>query len=335
MDAISDILDSLKELTKAKGTIVQFNDPSYTPIPISPKNFHKIRESAGKKTAFIDGGNAEILKSPSFSLQLLRVCSVIFQDNKKVSSRIKECFVLTKAKDIEGKIFYETSFFQEAREKINFDSFDGTIRQGNHRISISSIAGVIRRLLELDLAAETIINLEKGDAIVLDGDLKASITGEKEYLNILLAKAKEKGVIVSALSKTSDLFTEAGSSLIPLIESLAPKKEAWFYFPLVDIDSDIHKADIYVTKLNRNAKHIFKCEVAQGSDANIFSSLANNSKESVFLGYPYGLIEADRLARVTNREKEYYQTILLHKLKGSIDSFLNISSAHSILDSIS
>ena len=60
---------------------------------------------------------------------------------------------------------------------------------------------------------------------------------------------------------------------------------------------------IYVVKLNENSKKCFRVE-GQINDE-VLSLLVENSKDPTFIGYPYGLIEADKFARVSNEEKDH------------------------------
>ena len=97
-----------------------------------------------------------------------------------------------------------------------------------------------------------------------------------------------------------------------------------------------HQADISFIKLNEKSKYIFRFEVykKQVHDATkMLNLLEENSKDPAFIGYPYGLIEADRFARVSNQERDYLRIILQTKLKDKWDS-LNILNAHDILDTI-
>jgi len=338
---IENIIISLNNSLTEKGEYVQFNDPSYKPIKISKENFHEIKDANEiRKIAFIDGGNTEILKAPNFSLQLIRIYYSIYKNNKKTSSKKQEFYILINALNQENNITYKTQFFGLNKNTINFDSFDETIRQGKHRISISSIGNVIRRFVELETTKDIINELDNNDIIIIDGDLKASITNEIDYLNELYKKGVEKNIIICALSKTSELFTEKGNALIPVLNEIAPDKE-WYYHPLVEINNKNHKVDMYIVKLNKNSKYIFKFEIFNEIKYNINEILAllkNNSKDPVFLGYPYGLIEADKLARISSKEKDYLKTIFLIKLgkdNEKIAQYLNTLNTHNILDSMS
>ncbi len=340
-EIITDIITSLNSSLKEKGEYVQFNDPSYRPIKISKEHFHEIGDRADNaKIAFIDGGNTEILKAPNFSVQLIRIYHTIYKENRRISSKKQEFYILISAINQKDNIVYRTKFFGLNKEELDFSSFDQTLRQGNHRISISKIGNAIRRFLELETAKGLTEELEKQDIIMIDGDLKSSITNERGYLDRLYEAAAKKDIVIAAISKTSELFTENGNVLIPVLEELAPENE-WYYHPLVEINNQAHKVDLHIVKLNKNSRYIFKLEIFKGTNQatdKILSVLMENSRDPVFLGYPYGLIEADQFARVSNREKDYLKTVFMTKLgkdNMKIAQYLNTSNTHNILDSIS
>jgi len=356
---IEEILNTLNKNIEEKGEYIQFNDPSYKPIKISKDNFHEIKDTnETTKIAFIDGGNTEILKAPNFSLQLIRIYYTIYQNNKllnsknskglekpkvfqkRINSKKQEFYILINAINQENNIIYKTKFFGLEKEEIDFNSFDESLRQGNHRISISQIGNAIRRFLELETAKNITEELQNKDIILIDGDLKASITDETEYLDQLYQKAIKKNITIAAISKTSELFTEKGNAIIPVLNEIAPNNE-WYYHPLVEINNPAHKADLLITKLHKSSRYVFKLEIFKetNKDTNqILSTIKNNSKDPVFLGYPYGLIEADQFARVTNNEKDYIKTMFLTKVgkdNKKIAHYLNTLNTHNILDSIS
>ena len=71
----------------------------------------------------------------------------------------------------------------------------------------------------------------------------------------------------------------------------------------------------------------------------VFSELAANSRDLSFPGYPYGLVDADELARVRRNEKEALKALFASALaeKGSwerVRSHLSAVDAHDILDQI-
>jgi len=315
---------------------ISFSDKSYKPIRLDKNNFHKINKTEkNKKIAFIDGGNAELLNLANLSLQLVRVYYNIFNKNKKIDSKRFDFYVLVEAVDKNGEINYSVDIAPDTfLDKLLFDSFDETIREGKHMIKISKVGEVVRRFLELHFASVITDNLGNGDIIVLDGSLKASITNENKFFSALFEKALKKGIIITALSKTCTYLTNNGNSAISAINSISPSG-CWYYHPVAEISSEEHQADMFFVKLNEKSKYTFRFEVFKKNKYEIDSILdllVNNSKDPVFLGYPYGLIDADKFARVSNNEKGYLKTMLMVKLKR--EDLEKQSDAHKILDSI-
>ena len=157
--------------------------------------------------------------------------------------------------------------------------------------------------------------------------------------NELYNKALEKNVVICALSKTNTLISETGYPISALIEELSPES-SWYYHPIVEINHTQHRAELFFVKLQNKSKHIFRFEVFKENKFDkdeLFSLLKQNSKDPVFIGYPYGLIDADRFARVSNRETEYLKTLIISKAgKGweKLTKYFSSVNAHDILDRI-
>src|SRR3989338_10737338 len=111
-EIIKHIADSLDKFALGKDEHSHFPDKSYNTIRIDKKNFHDIKEvSSKKKIAFIDGGNAEIIKAANLSLSMVRVYYNVFSGNKKIKSKKYELFVLLSAFNKDDKISYKTDLF--------------------------------------------------------------------------------------------------------------------------------------------------------------------------------------------------------------------------------
>jgi hypothetical protein len=341
---INQIINEFKSKENYIGEdLPKFSDKNYQPIKISKDNFHSIKEiTSNRNIAFIDGGNAELLRASNFSLHFIRLYAVIYKDNKRVKKKKKEFYCLVNSFEDKDEIHYKAKLFNKPdfidENDLIFSSFDKTIVNGINRAEVSKIGSVVRRFSELGFAKEIIINLNKDDVIVLDGNLQSTVTNENKYLNNLYVKAEEKNVIVSAFCKTSTLLTEKGMPIPPLLSRLSNIDESWYYHPLVNINSSNHKAEMYFTKLNKSSSYVFRYELYKNNEYDIneiLSLLKENSKDPMFRGYPYGLIEADRFARVSNNEKEQLKLrlmISLGKENKELMSYLNTTNAHDVLD---
>ena len=357
-EVVENILKFLDENLMA-AAYPKFSGEGYKAHKIDAKNFHQINKtSSNKKIAFIDGGNAEIIASANFSLNLIRVCYVIYQNNKKIIYKKFELLAFIQAVNQNNEIHYKITFFKTKNsielDEMSFSSFDRTLMMGINRVEISSVTNAIRRFAELKLA-KLIADEKIADIIVLDGNLQSTLTNESKYLNELYETCSENNIILTALSKTTSLFTDNGNLLSVVLGNIS-KLAAWYYYPVVEINNMSHKAEMFFAKFHSDSKHIFRFEMfnAQKLKAEeTMNALASNCIDPIFIGYPYGLVEADRIGRVGNQEKESLKTIFLIKLKSyrskasgelknkkflsnkNIEKYLSSVNAHEILDKIS
>ena len=293
--------------------------------------FSSIPESNPKKIVFVDGGQAEILKAVDFSLQFIRVVGVVYLDNKKVENHVKEFFVLITSSLKDGMVQYNTEMFPvkgETIDEISLDSFDSSITVGKERGSVSQIGNIVRRFSELKLAADIAKDLDEG-FVVLDGCLKSLVKGEKKYLDNLYESAGD--VIVSGLAKTSSRFFNNGNSVLDEVDMIG-EDNTWKYELGTENDYSV-----FAVKLYPRSNYVFEFNVKGDADS-VLSNLVSNSKDPVFLGYPYGLIVADRVARVSNNEKDHLLFMFKAKLGKrwkDIEQSLHTQDSHNILDNIS
>ncbi len=297
---------------------------------VNKDNFFSLSNvKSNKRIAFVDGGNLEIFASPSISLFFNRVYYTIYQKNKRIKNRLFEFFTLISSEKKEERIFFKTEYFSTknkiALEEFYFDSFDKNLVTGNRRAEISQIGNVIRRFSEL-----SVINEIEADYVILDGTLEANYPYEKEILDSIKPP-------IFGLAKTTSLITSQGNSAAATISSMT-KNDSWGYY-LGEADAKSHDAFIYFLKLSNKSDYVFRFEAKKQTEVNVVVSLLEkNSKDPIFPGYPYGLIEADMFARVSNKEKEalvLQLNILFGKDIKKIKPYLNSANAHDVLDSIS
>ncbi len=340
------IVEKMLEITDDKmalaGSYAKFSGEGYKPFKIDVKNFHQIEKTGlNKRIAFVDGGSSEIIGSANFSLNLVRVCYVVYENGKKISAKKSEALAFAQAATQNGEIHYKTSFFSTANsigmDEISFSSFDRTLMLGINRAEIGSVANAVRRFAELRVA-KSVADDKTSDIIVLDGNLHGTLTNENEYLDDLYESCGKNSIILAALSKTTSLFTDNGNLLSAVLGSISPLN-SWFYHPIAEINNPSHKAEMFFAKFHPKSRHVFRLEIfnmqkAKAEEA--INELAGNCTDPVFIGYPYGLVEADRIARVSNHEKESLKTMLMVKLKNkNVEKYLSSVNAHEILDRMS
>ncbi len=288
-------------------------------IEVNKNNFSSIVKSdSDVKLAFIDGGQAEIITGGNFCLSFIRLFALVFQNNKRVDSIKKEFYLLTRAKYLGNELYYESQIFLSSGEKLVSEedlfisSMDKTIRSGLERASISKISNMARRFGELALVK---IMAEREDIgfVLMDGTLDQTFKNEDKYLNL-----NEK---VCALAKSCNLFTTAGDNPMMLLNRME-KSGCWSYF--------LEEKTKFV-KLHENSKHVFRFT----GNEKILASLVGGSKDALFLGYPYGLIAVDQMARISNMEKASLKSRFLLRAENKvIRDYLVSNNAHDILDNL-
>lgn len=339
-----------------------FGNPDYELLPFPPASFVQIKDvEPNMRTAFVDGGNQEILGAPNFSTQINRVYFNIFKGRgrflPKSLPRKVEFYSATMSDFRNGEIFYDTRVFPLKIEfeglipedrHLSFSSVDRSVTFGNQRADIQHVASVARRFAEWELAKHVIENeLEKGDLIVHDGSLQTSLTNEQTYMARALKAAMERGVIFAGISKTSTLFTTAGLSLLGAVQKLAEdyKVKGPWCIPIARVANVQHNAFIYVVKLHESANYVFRYEIygeqarsmSEEDFCSVTSALASNSKDISFPGYPYGLIDADRFARVSGDEIDTYRVPLMSEISRlgkwkKVSRHVCSGDAHGVLD---
>jgi hypothetical protein len=342
-----------------------FRDERYKSSELKTENFHPFPKTLiDRRFAFVDGGSAELLVAPNLAIGLTRVYFGIFQGYKRIeSTRVPskiDFFTVCYASVTSNHIVYKTELvpvreemkqFLPDKTHLEFNSFDPTLMSGLQRVVISRILDVTRAFAEWRFAKHIIeLELKKDDVIVRDGTLQTIVTNESEYANETYDMALKKGVYLTAISKTSSLFTDMGQPLFPSIQILsetsALKDSAWYYYPIVDITHPDHKAEMFAVRLHECSDYVFRFEVYKdqvskrnlGEVELILSSLSANSRDVGFPGYPYGLIDADRFARISMNEKEAYQFQFLATLSAQkniwekVSKYVRSSDAHDILN---
>jgi hypothetical protein len=160
------------------------------------------------------------------------------------------------------------------------------------------------------------------------GELADAITQARQQLEHSLAKQCDGIVVLDgdfaphgclAFQKSCTVLTKNNFPL----SSVLTKQGPWV----------AKLGEVYAVKLHERARHVF---LVHGAHKEQLAILCKHSEDCVFPGYPYGLILADRLARVSKEEavalKVQARAILkdlraLELAEAAIDS-------HSILDSM-
>jgi len=314
-----------------------FNDSRCKPHSFNIDNFHKIQKNDSKiKIAFIDGGNCEIFSSSSAAVHFIRIYFNIFSGQKKVKSSKIEFYSAVFPKIINQKIVYKTKLFplddsfipfMPEEKDLEFEAMDATLRDGIFMTDISKAASIARQFAEWAIIDLVLQNLDANDIIIRDGSLITGVTNEAAYFENAYRKLRKKEIHLGGLVKKTTLLTTTGKNFLSVMKERGNKlvpNSSWYYYPLADISLP-EPAEMSIIKLHPRSDFVFRFEriKGHGSMKDILSHIAENSSDYRFPGYPYGLIDADRSARVSEAERKFHKTL-----------FPVFENAHDILDRV-
>jgi hypothetical protein len=264
-------------------------------------SFHIIKEEEPRgRVAAVDGGSVTVVKGRSFLIGVHRVGAVIYQKGKRVDQKI-----IPLKLEIISQANLHQMYLSAFREFTGEEPSDSP--------GIEKMLDRLRLFSEWRLAQELLEELQGGDMLLIDGSLKASIAPPYNFLFKFTERAKDKGVHLVGVTKTSTLYWGDKAPLIPAVmkrgEKFCPNSK-WF---CQISDEQLHTTTssyfgkIYVAKLKASSDFGFRIDVNRFDpvDASlVFSFLSHLSSDPAFLGYPYPLAAAHNISRITLSEVE-------------------------------
>ncbi len=298
------------------------------PVPLSVDNFHPLEEIRHTKIGFVDGGNNIIFLSPGQAIHLVRLYYSIFKDGRKMEYG-RYTFILDTFFDPDKDVFnvkiydVDSSSLLPENMEIGADEID-------EREKIKGVGSYVRRIGEW-LLLERI--KDKCDILVRDGSLQTGEKKEALYANRIFECAKN---VIIGFSKTCSIITDRGYSLLASIHHLSKRHNVsapWYYHPIAKNISTI-KGDMFVVKLHPYADYIFRVEVYPDDRAEMLGALIPMANDPVFIGYPYGLIDADVNARITDEEAKMYKSIIYNSADEFTRMQANAMNSHDVISGV-
>lgn len=314
---------------------------AYEAEPIDQDKFKIItpKEEITNKVAYVDGGNMALLKAPNFSVQLNRVYYALFDGNKRIQPKeipqkiefLSLTYSDTSTNNGNTKeIFYHTEIFPVKDEfaqflpnskDLSFNARDRSLTpSANHRADITRVETSPRKFAEWTVAKAIVDKeLDENDIIVMDGTLQTGFPNESRIAADIFKQATAKGIIYTGLSKTCRFPTSKGQSLIGAVLKLEKLRfgtdiPLWF-LPIAKSKDSRDKSVIYFVRLHPQARYIYRFDILKNQIEEfpeedispILWPLVKNSRDFTFLGYPYGLVDADHKSRVQKIDIAKYQ----------------------------
>ena len=264
-------------------------------------SFHIIKEQESRgKVAAVDGGSATVVKGRSFLIGVYRVGSVIYQQGRRIDQK-----VIPLKLEIISQANLSPLYASAYRDLVGEDPSEAP--------GIEKMLDRLRLFSEWRMAQSLLDGLENGDMLLIDGSLKASIAPPYNFMLEFTRKAKDKGVHLVGVTKTSTLYWGDKSPLIPAVmkagERFCPTSR-WFCQisnKKLHTTSSSYFGKIYVAKLKASSDFGFRVDINRfdPQDPNrIFTVLSYLSGDPAFLGYPYPLAAVHNISRITLSEIE-------------------------------
>ncbi len=299
------------------------------PVPLSVDNFHGVEPLYNLSVGFVDGGNNSLFIAPGQAVHMLRLYYSIFKDGKKQEFG-RYTFILNSRIDVKDE-YFNVEIFDIDGSGIFPNSMRIGMEEIDEREKIKGIGAYLRRIGEW-LLMERIAN--KANVLVRDGSLQTGEKREYEYANRVFESLN--GILVG-FSKTCTLLTTRGYSLTASVHHLSLKegvKAPWYYHPIARNISTI-KGDMFIVKLHPFSEYVFRVEVYPEDGAEeALGALVPYSNDPTFIGYPYGLIDADVNARIRDEEAKIYRTMLYNSADAFSRMEANSINAHDIISEV-
>jgi hypothetical protein len=218
---------------------------------------------------------------------------------KKIFSKGVEGFLLVKNDVVDGKNVIVAKGHGGLTFSLVLTPDDEELTLGNERVPLERAANIARFAPECEYAA-AFAKESSCNIVVKDGPLIGRNRHEQKFLEKLRDELAAQRIMFAGLAKTSGLLTVDGRGAGQAILQRGPSS-SWLY-PL-GLDSKIF---ISLVRLHEKSSYAFRLDV-DGDEklaADVAAQLLPLSADPVFFGYPYPLVEADRLARVSNRDVE-------------------------------
>jgi hypothetical protein len=248
------------------------------------------------RTVFIDGGNGPLFDAPSAAVHLVRVAALEYHGAERIATHREEALCIVTRDNGRVRVRYAGQ---------NWEGFSL-----GADVTTEAAADLGRRMAERAFASRF------NDLVIFDGDLQSRHSVEQEALARLSAP-------YCGLTKTTTQLTDQGGSAAAVLFTLGPK-DAWLH-PLTGTTGFV-KLHPLSSRAYQLQAHDITLEEAAGA------LLATNDPS--FPGYPYGLVEADILARVSASEQRALSELLRTRMKGRWKEQAGALDSHDVLDAI-
>jgi len=267
----------------------------------------------------VDGSNATVLASGSFSVEVVRAVETTYLGGKRAHAGESPLRAFRIGPEPQNPAY--SSLYAEC--------FDGALpAKPLDNEDRSQAAAVLRDTLEYWTARRLAESLDAGDVLLLDGALRVSHESHRPVLMDILRRAAERGVLVAAVTKAAASTWGNGIPLVPAAAALARRfgiPGPWYLEIPPELGDSVRHREwdfgaTYVGCLHPRAPHPFKVDLPVGTfpeeAARTFSALAAYADDGRVTGYPFPLFDAHRMAAITADQAEFVKQRVIGAMSG-------------------
>ena len=282
-----------------------------TQIPYDTAHFSSLSPTNPCRTLFVDGGNAEVFSSPHLAVHFIRIYGAVYSGATRLSRHTTEGFAIIRLVHGATGFSYQTHLIGMSLAIPEISLTDMRLGSVSQNVMPQAVADVVRHCLEWQM-----IDQHACEAVVKDGALH-------DCPQDVYRTVSQNTVLQIGVSKTTTALTNTGVSAPYHLSGTCPPG-SWVYAA---------HPTIGFAKLHPRATHVFRIDVKNGTLHQAASLLVPTCTDATFLGYPYGLLEADLRAAVTAREQRYLRHLFVAKY-GTVQPLEQASDAHDMLNAL-
>lgn len=274
-------------------------------VSLDTARFSPIAQHDIPDITFIDGGSAVLFSTPTRAFGIIKVCEVRTKGLKRESIKLHEYLVSVTRN---GGFTVRSEPLAGADERVSA-CLDGEIQAD---ATPEQLIDTLRTLAERSITPQGIA--------VHDGSLRTT--------DPVLQQRCPPQQDTFALAKSSAIVTSRNRPLGAALLERAP--QGTWTVRLCD-----NPLKTWAVRLHPRAAHVFLLEGTRDEPA-LLHALASWSQDLAFPGYPYPLVLADQLGRVTNNERDAWRLILRSDAQAAevIASESRAQDAHAQLEHI-
>lgn len=266
--------------------------------------------------AAVDGSNAMVMETGSFSVVLVRAVETTFLDGRRDHAGETSLRVFRIGPEEENPAY--KTLYQEC--------FDDAPKKYLSNEDRSRAAAAFRDTLEYWTALRLAETLDRGDALLLDGALRVDHESHRPVLKGILDTARRRGVLVAAVTKMASSTWGGGIPLVPAAAALARDLGVdgpWYLaVPPSVLDAERYRqwdfSDTYVASLHSRSPRAFKVDLPAGTKAPgvraTFAALAAYADDGRVTGYPFPLFDAHQLAAIRKDQVDQVEQALIGRM---------------------